>query len=100
MSRKESPEEARERMRREVLLEAGQACLDCCNGSSDRLPVMRAPLFKTLRETADELGVSHAQVIIIERRALGKLLLGLGLFTYDELPWRIRKFFKRPPVAT
>ena len=28
MSRKESPEEARERMRREVLLEAGQACLD------------------------------------------------------------------------
>ena len=59
-------------------------------------PIMRPPLFKTLRETADELGVSHAQVIIIERRALGKLLLGLGLFTYDELPWRIRKFFKRP----
>lgn len=28
MSRKESPEEARERMRREVLQEAGQACLD------------------------------------------------------------------------
>jgi hypothetical protein len=34
--------------------------------------------------------------IIEERRALGKLLLGLGLYTYDELPQRIRKFFPRP----
>lgn len=57
---------------------------------------MRRRLFKTLRETADELGVSHGQVIIIERRAIGKLLLGLRLFTYDELPWRIRKFLPRP----
>jgi hypothetical protein len=51
---------------------------------------------RPLREVAKELGISHANLIIIERRALGKLLLGLGLMTYDELPPRIRKFFKRP----
>jgi len=50
----------------------------------------------SLRQTARKLGISHAQVIVLERRALGKLMLGLGLYTYDELPWRIRKFFRRP----
>lgn len=50
----------------------------------------------SLREVADELGISHASVIIIERRAMAKLLLGLKLMTYDELPARIHKFFPRP----
>jgi hypothetical protein len=35
MSRTESPEEARERMRREVLQEAGQACLDWADDTGD-----------------------------------------------------------------
>lgn len=52
--------------------------------------------FKSLREVAKALGLSHAAVIIAERRAVGKLVLGLGLMTYDELPARIRKFLPRP----
>lgn len=35
MSRRESPEEARERQRREVLQEAGQACLDWAQDTGD-----------------------------------------------------------------
>jgi hypothetical protein len=50
----------------------------------------------SLRDVADELGISHAQVIIIERQAIGKLVIGLGLMTYEELPPRIRKFLPRP----
>ena len=57
---------------------------------------MKRSRYKTIRETADALGVSTGLVIIIERRAMGKLMLGLGLMTYDELPHRIRKFFRRP----
>jgi len=49
----------------------------------------------TLMEAAAELGVSHASIIVIERKATGKLVLGLGLMTYEELPWRIRKFLTR-----
>lgn len=48
----------------------------------------------TLRETAKALGISHGQVIVIERRAIAKLVVGLGLMTQAELPWRIRKFLK------
>ena len=43
----------------------------------------------TLRETAKALGISHGQVIVIERRAIAKLVVGLGLMTQAELPWRI-----------
>jgi|HubBroStandDraft_1064217.scaffolds.fasta_scaffold53175_5 hypothetical protein len=50
----------------------------------------------SLREMAKELGISHAAVIILERRALAKVALALGILEYDELPQRIRKFVKRP----
>jgi len=54
---------------------------------------------KTLRETAVTMGISHAQVIIIERRAIAKVICGLGLMTIDELPHRIRKFLRPEDVA-
>lgn len=53
----------------------------------------------TLRETAAALGLSHANVIVIERKAIGKLVIGLGLMTYEELPERIRKHLRRPRVT-
>lgn len=54
---------------------------------------------RSLREVAKELGVSHAAIIIIERRALAKLLVGLGLFEPHELPARIRKHLPRNWLA-
>jgi hypothetical protein len=71
------------------------------------MPLSTAPrrkfargLFMSHREVAAILGVSHGLIIIIERRALGKLMLGLGLCSYDELPARIRKFMKRPKAES
>ncbi len=58
------------------------------------------PSTYSLRETADVLGVSFATIIVIERQAIGKLVLRLGLATYEELPWRIRKHLsKRKALA-
>ena len=71
--------------------------MPCATG--DRRPFIRG-MFMSHREVAAVLGVSHAMIIIIERQALGKLLLGLGLYSYDELPLRIRKFLKRPKAES
>jgi hypothetical protein len=49
----------------------------------------------TLRETAKILGISHAGVIILERRAIAKLVVGLGIMRQEELPHRIRKWLHK-----
>jgi hypothetical protein len=49
-------------------------------------------LFHSHRDVAKALGVSCMTVIVIERRAIAKLVVGLGLYKTEELPAHIRKF--------